>query len=84
LPRVFEIADADACAQLLRQAARERSTVSVDRPGGDIELSTRRLTRVLEHEWGDLTAVVEAGIRLSELGPPARAIRAAPVARPTG
>ena len=30
-------------------------------------LSTRRLDRVLEHEAGDLTATVEAGIRLSAL-----------------
>ena len=41
--------------------------VSIDREGGDIVLSTRRLDRVLEHEPGDLTAIVEAGIRLSEL-----------------
>jgi glycolate oxidase FAD binding subunit len=30
-------------------------------------LSTRGLNRVLEHEPGDLTAIVEAGIRVSEL-----------------
>jgi glycolate oxidase FAD binding subunit len=41
--------------------------VSIDREGGDVVLSTRRLDRVLEHEPGDLTAIVEAGIRLSEL-----------------
>ncbi len=30
-------------------------------------LSTARLNRILEHEPGDLTAIVEAGLRLSEL-----------------
>jgi glycolate dehydrogenase FAD-binding subunit len=41
--------------------------VSVEREGGDVVLSTRHLARVLEHEPGDLTAIVEAGIRLSAL-----------------
>jgi glycolate oxidase FAD binding subunit len=41
--------------------------VSIDRDGGDVVLSTRRLDRVLEHEPGDLTAIVEAGLRLSKL-----------------
>ena len=41
--------------------------VSIDRAGGDVVLSTARLDRVLEHEPGDLTAIVEAGIRLSAL-----------------
>ena len=31
------------------------------------ELTTERLDRILEHETGDLTCTVEAGIRLSEL-----------------
>jgi glycolate oxidase FAD binding subunit len=42
-------------------------SVSIDRDGGDAVLSTRGLNRVLEHEPGDLTTIVEAGIRLSEL-----------------
>ncbi len=42
-------------------------TVSIDRDGGEIRLSTAGLDRVLEHEPGDLTAIVEAGIRLSAL-----------------
>ena len=42
-------------------------TVSIERDGGDIRLSTARLDRILEHEPGDLTAIVEAGLRLSEL-----------------
>jgi FAD/FMN-containing dehydrogenase len=41
--------------------------VSIERTGGDLVLSTRLLNRVLEHEPGDLTAIVESGIRLSEL-----------------
>src|SRR5205814_3350595 len=41
--------------------------VSIEREGGDIVLSTRRLNRLLEYEPGDLTAIVEAGMRLSEL-----------------
>ena len=45
----------------------ESGRVSIDREGGDVMLSTRNLNRVLEHEPGDLTAIVEAGIRLSEL-----------------
>jgi glycolate oxidase FAD binding subunit len=41
--------------------------VSIGRDGGDVVLSTRLLNRVLEHEPGDLTAIVESGMRLSEL-----------------
>jgi FAD/FMN-containing dehydrogenase len=41
--------------------------VSIGREGGDVVLSTRLLNRVLEHEPGDLTAIVESGMRLSEL-----------------
>jgi glycolate oxidase FAD binding subunit len=41
--------------------------VSIDRDGGNVVLSTRLLNSVLEYEPGDLTAIVEAGMRLSEL-----------------
>jgi glycolate oxidase FAD binding subunit len=41
--------------------------VSIERDGGDVVLSTRRLDQVLEHEAGDLTAIVEAGIRVRDL-----------------
>jgi glycolate oxidase FAD binding subunit len=54
-------------AELFTQATRERRTVSIGRPGGDVVLSTHRLDRVLEHEAGDLTVTVEAGVRLSAL-----------------
>jgi glycolate dehydrogenase FAD-binding subunit len=42
-------------------------TVSIERDGGETRLSTAGLKRLLEHEPGDLTAIVEAGMRLSEL-----------------
>ena len=42
-------------------------SLSIDREGGEVVLSTVRLNRLLEHEPGDLTAIVEAGLRLSEL-----------------
>jgi glycolate oxidase FAD binding subunit len=41
--------------------------VSIEHDGGEVVVSTRRLDRILEHEAGDLTATVEAGIRLSAL-----------------
>jgi glycolate oxidase FAD binding subunit len=54
-------------AQALAAAAAAGTRVSIERDGGGVVLSTRRLDRVLEHEAGDLTATVEAGIRLSAL-----------------
>lgn len=54
-------------AELLAAATRRGARVSIEREGGDVILSTRSLDRVLEHEAGDLTATVEAGIRLSRL-----------------
>jgi glycolate oxidase FAD binding subunit len=39
-----------------------------NRPRGvDLVLSTKRLNRVLEHAWGDMTATVEAGCTVGEL-----------------
>jgi glycolate oxidase FAD binding subunit len=69
LPSVFEaepLAIAQA-AEIFGQAAREGRRVSIDRAGGDLVVSTRYLNRLLEHEAGDLTATVEAGMRLSAL-----------------
>jgi glycolate oxidase FAD binding subunit len=63
LPSVSEPATIAEAADLLRSGP----SVSIDRAGGDVVLSTAGLNRVLEHEPGDLTAIVEAGIRLSEL-----------------
>ena len=63
LPTVSEPTSITEAAEILRSGAR----VSIERDGGDVVLSTRGLNQVLEHEPGDLTAIVEAGIRLSEL-----------------
>jgi glycolate oxidase FAD binding subunit len=63
LSSVSEPATVDEVAELLRSGA----GVSIDREGGDVVLSTSRLNRLLEHEPGDLTAIAEAGLRLSEL-----------------
>src|SRR5262245_35657275 len=60
---VAEPASIDEAVEVLRGGGR----VSIDRDGGDVVLSTARLNRVLEHEPGDLTAIVEAGIRLSDV-----------------
>jgi glycolate oxidase FAD binding subunit len=63
LPSVSEPGSLEEAAAALRSGR----SVSIDRDGGEVVLSTRRLDRVLEHEPGDLTAIVEAGLRLSEL-----------------
>jgi len=63
LPSVSEPVTVADAAEVMRDGGR----VSIDRDGGDVVLSTARLNRVLEHEPGDLTAIVEAGLRLSEL-----------------
>jgi glycolate oxidase FAD binding subunit len=54
-------------AEVLAGAAEEGRRVSIEREGGDVVLSTRLLDQVLEHEAGDLTAIVEAGLRLRDL-----------------
>ena len=69
MPSVFEaepLAIAQA-AETLGQASREGRRVSIERAGGELVVSTRYLNRLLEHEAGDLTVTVEAGIRLSAL-----------------
>ena len=63
MPSVSEPTTLDEAAAVL--GAGER--VSIEREGGDVVLSTAGMNRVLEHEPGDLTAIVEAGLRLSEL-----------------
>jgi FAD/FMN-containing dehydrogenase len=63
LPSVSEPETVAEAAELVRSGGR----VSIDSDGGDVMLSTRRLNRILEHEPGDLTVIVEAGLRLSEL-----------------
>ena len=54
-------------AEILGQAGREGQRVSIERAGGELVVSTRYLNRLLEHEAGDLTVTVEAGIHLSAL-----------------
>src|SRR5207244_1407636 len=61
LPSVSEL------AEVLAGAAADGARVSIGREGGDIVLSTDGLDRVLEHEAGDLTCVVEAGVRVRDL-----------------
>jgi FAD/FMN-containing dehydrogenase len=63
LPSVCEPASLDEAAALFA----EGRSVSIEREGGEVVLSTRRLSRVLEYEPGDLTVIAEAGLRLSEL-----------------
>jgi glycolate oxidase FAD binding subunit len=65
---LVEPATVAEAAGALAEASNAGETVSIGKDGGDVVLSTRRLDRVLEHQAGDLTATVEAGIRLSALG----------------
>jgi glycolate oxidase FAD binding subunit len=67
LPSVSEPGSLREAVEVLRQAAAEGTRVSIGREGGEVVLSTRRLSRVLEHQAGDLTCTVESGVRLSEL-----------------
>jgi glycolate oxidase FAD binding subunit len=59
LPSVSSVEDASAA---LAEAYRERRTVRIGE-----DLTAHGLNRVLEHDPGDLTCTVEAGVRLSEL-----------------
>jgi glycolate oxidase FAD binding subunit len=75
---VVEPADADAVAAVLAWASSRRASL-VLRGGGtrfawgrtpsavDLIVSTRRLSRILHHEPGDLTVSVEAGMPLAAL-----------------
>ncbi len=67
MPTVSEPASVDEAAAVLAEASARGASVSIGREDGDVVLSTRSLGRMLEHEAGDLTATVEAGIRLSKL-----------------
>ena len=59
MPSVSSIEEASAA---LEAASRERRTVHVGE-----DLTAHGLNRILEHDPGDLTCTVEAGVRLSEL-----------------
>ena len=67
MPTASEPASVREAAGVLRRATAEGTTVSIERPGGDVVLAMTRLDQVLEHEAGDLTCTVEAGVRLSAL-----------------
>jgi glycolate oxidase FAD binding subunit len=67
LPSVSEVTSVHEAAEVLRAAALAGTTVSIGREGGDVVLSTARLDSLVEHEAGDLTCTVEAGMRLSVL-----------------
>jgi glycolate oxidase FAD binding subunit len=67
LPSASEIASVHEAADLLARAGAEGKRVSIGRDGGDVVLSTGRLDQVLEHEAGDLPAIVEAGVRVRDL-----------------
>ena len=63
MPSVSEPATLEEVAAVFS----EGRSVSIERDGGEVVVSTRRLNRVLEYEPGDLTTIVEAGVRVSEL-----------------
>lgn len=67
MPSVSEIWSVAEASEAFRRATSAGATVSIGRSGGEVELSTRRLDEVLEHEAGDLTAIVEAGVRVVDL-----------------
>ena len=67
LPSVSEIRRACTRRPSCSRARRTGQRVSIERDGGDVVLSTRRLDQVLEHEAGDLTCIVEAGMRVRDL-----------------
>jgi glycolate oxidase FAD binding subunit len=67
LPSVSEVESVHEAAAVLTGAAERGERVSIERDGGDVVLSTGRLDRMLEPEAGDLTAIVEAGMRLGDL-----------------
>ena len=67
MPTVSEPATVEEAAQALGDASARGLRVGIEDEGGDVRLSTRGLSRLLEHSPGDLTAIVEAGMRLSEL-----------------
>jgi len=67
VPSASEISTVSEAAEILRRAAEEGRRVSIDREGGDVVLATAGLDQVLEHEAGDLTCIVEAGVRVRDL-----------------
>ena len=64
---LVEPRSAEEAGDVLVGAASAGRTVSLARSGGDVVVSTAALDRVIEHEATDLTCVLEAGVRLSQL-----------------
>ena len=62
MPSVSRVSTLEEAAELFRSAGASGTRVRI----GD-DLDTSGLDRILEHETGDLTCTVEAGIRLSAL-----------------
>jgi glycolate oxidase FAD binding subunit len=70
-------ADADECAGVLAEAARDRRTVRIigsgtksyvgDLATTDVEVATSRLSGVIDHEPADLTITVGAGMRFADV-----------------
>jgi glycolate oxidase FAD binding subunit len=67
LPSVSELSSVHEAAELLARASGDGQRVSIERDGGEVVVSMKRLDQVLEHEAGDLTAIVEGGIRVRDL-----------------
>jgi glycolate oxidase FAD binding subunit len=76
--RVVEPANTDEVARVMRWATDNGVTVAPrgggtkmswgNRPAGaDLVLSTRKVSRVVEHAWEDMTVVVQAGCTVGEL-----------------
>ena len=66
IPRVLKTASGAGLQVLPRGGATKMDWGNPPR-GGDLIISTRRLNRIVEHAWGDMTATVEAGCTLGQL-----------------
>ena len=66
IARVLKTASAAGLQILPRGGATKMGWGNPPR-GGDLIISTRRLNRIVEHAWGDMTATVEAGCTLRQL-----------------
>ena len=67
MPSVFEVESVREASEVIGRAAADGLPVSIEREGGEVVVSTARLDQVLEHEAGDLTVAVEAGVRVEDL-----------------
>ena len=65
--RAVVTAAAEAAVPVIPWGGGTAATVGIPPTGTSVVLGLRRLARILEHEPGDLTVTVEAGITLAEL-----------------